>query len=63
MKEINYESEIFNKRSTWDKRKKVDYYVISFQKDGYEFRKSFEFPVGTKFEVVKKHIESEMEKI
>ena len=39
---------VHNKRSTKDRRHKVDWYLCSYQgTDGYEYRKAFEFPVDT----------------
>lgn len=48
---------IYNKRSTSDRRKKVDWYLIEYKDTaGIPYRKSFEFPVKTSFKEVKKNI-------
>lgn len=44
-----YVNEKYNCRSNTDRRKKVDWYLIEYQDEkGISYRKSFEFPVGTK---------------
>ena len=44
-----YVKEKFNTRSSSDRRKKVDWYVVAYLDDqGHEYRKAYEFPVGTK---------------
>jgi len=49
-----YENEIYNKRSSKDNRKKIDWYLVSYEDEqGYEYRKSFEFSVGTSWQEVK----------
>lgn len=49
-----------NKRSNFDRRKKIDYYLVSYyEKDG-EHRKSFEFKINsdydTNIETIRKNL-------
>ena len=44
-----YVKEKFNTRSAKDRRKKIDWYVVAYQNSqGHEYRKAYEFPVGTR---------------
>lgn len=63
MKQFNaFELEIYNTRSNKDARKKVDRYIVSYRDEKEnEYRKSYEFPVSTPFETVKKDIPMELE--
>lgn len=57
-----YVSEQYNKRSTKDKRKKIDWYLVEYKgKNGNHYRKSFEFPMGTKYQDVIDNIPKEIE--
>lgn len=57
-----YISEQYNKRSTKDKRKKIDWYLVEYTNSkGNIYRKSFEFPVGTKYSEVINNIPKTIE--
>jgi len=44
-----------NVRSFKDHRKKVDRYIVGYKdENGYEYRKSFEFPVKSSFDKIVK---------
>jgi hypothetical protein len=49
MNEFSIVREEFNRRSSSDRRKKVNWILISYFKNGLEYRKSFEYPVTTTY--------------
>lgn len=57
MKLHEYVKEVFNKRSTKDLRKRVDWYLVEYKDtNNVPYRKGYEFKPGTPWAVVKKQI-------
>ncbi len=57
-----YISEQYGKRSSNDRRKKIDWYLVEYRdENGNHYRKSFEFPMGTKYQDVIDSIPKEIE--
>jgi len=52
-----YVREEYNKRSSQDRRKKVDWYLVEYLDElGVPYRKAFEFKIGTPYDEVKRAI-------
>ena len=56
-----YISEQYGKRSSKNRRKKIDWYLVEYRDEkGNVYRKSFEFPMGTKYQEVIDNIPKEI---